>query len=546
MRQVHWLLNGIFTILLLAGAAEFSWGQDLPVINGKKVVANVNDEWITLDEYVRERAMAPDGNSSGLLQRLINTRLILQEANRMGLDELKEIENMLDAFSRVTLREALMERRVKEVKVDEKEVESLYKEWVKEWKMSSVLLEKEETAKKMIEEIKAGKPFDELVKHWVVEGRAKQGEQGQFLKAKEVEPQIAAVVSKMKVGSVSPIIPISSGFVIVKLDDIRYPKDPETLKQARGEALKLKKVQVLKDYSSVLTGKYAKIDQEVLKSINYESEHPGFDALLKDRRVVAEIKGEKSIHVWELTEHLKMQFYHGVEKAIEMKRLNSKKGAALDEMIYKRVFRKEALRMGLDKTENYKNKVQEYKNSLLFGAFVNKAIIPDIQLKEDETRAYYHEHRKEYSSPEMVKITSLAFSKRAEAEEAMERLRKGAEFQWVVAHGTGRVDPNTKDLLIFDGKWVATQILPEGLQKAIHGAKAGEYRLYEGTEGYFYILDVQEFLAARPQPYEEAKETIKKKMFEEKVKKSVEDYAGKLRIVSKITVYGEGQERKKR
>jgi hypothetical protein len=26
----------------------------------------------------------------------------------------------------------------------------------------------------------------------------------------------------------------------------------------------------------------------------------------------------------------------------------------------------------------------------------------------------------------------------------------------------------------------------------------------------------------------------------------VEDYAGKLRIVSKITVYGEGQERKKR
>ena len=45
-------------------------------------------------------------------------------------------------------------------------------------------------------------------------------------------------------------------------------------------------------------------------------------------------------------------------------------------MIYKRVFRKEALRLGLEKTESYKNKVQEYEASVLFGAFVNKVIVP--------------------------------------------------------------------------------------------------------------------------------------------------------------------------
>ena len=50
----------------------------------------------------------------------------------------------------------------------------------------------------------------------------------------------------------------------------------------------------------------------------------------------------------------------------------------------KESFRKEALRLGIDKTEGYKNKVKEYENSLIFGAFVQKAVVPDIKLKEEE------------------------------------------------------------------------------------------------------------------------------------------------------------------
>jgi hypothetical protein len=537
MRHCSCTFTIMLLIGLLAGGVGIVSGEDLPVIKGKRVVATVTGEPITLEELNRDFAFASGASKSEVLRRLINVSLVVQEGKRIGLDELPEVKNMVDAFSKVTLREELMERQVKGIKVDDKEVEKLYKESIKEWKINSLLFEKEDAAKKMAEEIKAGKNFDALSKQYVADGKAKEGERGEWLKVKDISPQIVNAVSTMKAGSVSPIIPFKSGFVILRLEDIRYAEDPEAMKQAREGALKRKKVQVLKDYSDGLIKKYAKVNQDVLKRIDYESKTPGFEALLQDKRAVAEITGEDPITVGELTQHLKMQFFHGIERAIEDKKLNSKKVPALDEIIYKRVFRKEALRLGLDKTAGYENKVKEYENAVLFGAFVNKVIVPDIKLKEEEIKAYYSEHLKEYTMPEMMKIKGLVFAKREDGESAIEKLRKGTEFQWLAENAEGQVDKNAKGLLTFDGKLLTTKDLPEGVQKVVHGARTGDFRLYESSDGYFYILAVQDVIPSKPQPYEEAREAVAKRLFDEKVKNAVEDYAEKLRAVSDVKVY---------
>ncbi|HUL31444.1 MAG TPA: peptidyl-prolyl cis-trans isomerase [Thermodesulfobacteriota bacterium] len=540
MKQSSWKWIVVLLAGLVLGGAGIASGQDLPVIDGKKVVATVAGEPITLDEFNRDLALAHGASRSEVLRRLINVRLIIQEAKRIGLNELPETIKMIDAFSSVTLREELMERHVKDVKVDEKEVEKVYKESIKEWKISSVLVDKENDAKKMVEEIKGGKSFDELSKQLIAAGKAKKGEQGEWLKIKDINPEIVKVASKMKMGSISPIIPFQSGFVILRLEDVRYSEDPEAMKQAREEALKRKKVQALKDYSSALIKKYATVKQDVLNSLNFESKTPGFEALLKDKRVVAEIKGETPITVGELTQHLRLQLFHGIERAIESKKLNPQKAPALEEMIYKRVFRKEALRLGLEKTEGYRNKVEEYETSVLFGAFINKAIVPDIKLKEEEIKSYYNNHLKEYTMPEMMRIKDLVFAKREDGEACIEKLRKGTEFQWLAANAEGQVDKNAKGVLTFDEKPIMTNDLPEGMRKAIHGARAGDFRLYESPQGYFYVLAIQNVIPSKPQPYEEAKETVARKLFDEKVKKAAEDYADKLRAMSDVKIYLKG------
>jgi parvulin-like peptidyl-prolyl isomerase len=528
----------IFLLLaFLVGISRIASGQDLPVIKGKKAVATVNDELITLSEFNQELAGAEKEKKSDLLRRLINTRLIIQEARRMGLDELKEVKDRADVFARVTLRDELMERHVRDTKLDEKEIEKAYREAIKEFKIKSILFEKEEDAKQMEALLKAGKSFDETSSKFLIDKKAKASEEGNFLKNKELLPEIAAAASKMKIGSISPVIQIKSGYTIFKIEDIRFPKDAETRLRVKQDLLVKKQREALSKYYKYLKSKYAKVNEGLLKSLDFEAKEPGFDKFLKDKRVLVEIKGEKPVTVSEFADYMRQQLFHGVERAVESKRLNKRKAQTLDEMLEKRLFRKEALRLGLDKTESYRNKVMENENSLLFGAFVAKAIAPDIKLNEEELRAYYDQHIKEFTTPEMMRIRSLVFSKRDDAEKMIESLRKGTDFQWLNANAEGQVDPNTKGVLSFDGRLLTVRDLPEGVRRAIDGAKTGDSRLFAGPENYFYVLFVQEAIPPKPQPYAETRETIARTIYNQKLTRAVEEYADKLRALSDVKIY---------
>jgi parvulin-like peptidyl-prolyl isomerase len=548
LMKLNYLLRIMLVgIPLFVTSERLAAGDQLPVIQGEKVVAVVNGEAITLGEFRQgggsstvkpgEDKKAGDEAESALLQRLINTRLIIQEGKRMGLDELPEIRKMVDVFAKTTLREELIEHRLKNVKADEKAVERLYKQAVKEWKVSSVLFEKEDDAKKMAKELGTSQLFDELTKRAVAAGAAKEGELGQYVKVRELSPEVAKAVSTMKLGSVSPVIPVKQGFVLVRLEGIRYTDNPEEKERARQEALAQARLQALTAYNGALIKKSVKVHKEVLGSIDYESEKPGFQELLKDSRVIAEVKGQEPITVGDLSQHLRQQLYHGVDQAIARKRLNSKKRSALDEMLSKKVFRKEALRLGLDKTDRYRAKVKEHEDSLVFGAFVQKAVVPDVKLKEEDLKTYYEQHLGDYTFPAMVRIKSLVFQKRNDAEGAIEKLRKGVDFQWLRDNAEGQVDKESKGVLELDGKLLTVADLPEGAQKVVSGSKSGDLRVYAAPEGYFYSLFIQEVVPAKPMPYEEARETVARKVFDDKLKTLLDEWTDKLRAVSEIKVY---------
>jgi hypothetical protein len=96
----------------------------------------------------------------------------------------------------------------------------------------------------------------------------------------------------MEVGSISPILRIQAGFVMLKIEGVRFPEDPEAKTRAKQEVLRKMQRESLGRYDRALREKYAKVNQEVLKSLDFESKESGFEKLLKDKRVVAEIKGE--------------------------------------------------------------------------------------------------------------------------------------------------------------------------------------------------------------------------------------------------------------
>ena len=517
--------------------------QDLPIVKGKKVVAQVQGEPITLEDLEQQRtpgAKMDRGAELALLNRMITLRLVAQEARRMELDRLPEIRRMVESFAAVTLRDELVERVVKDVKADPREVEKAYRNAVAEWKVSAALFEKEEHASRMAAEAKAGRDFGALAKAYLAQGSAAKLEDGVFLKRQAMDPAIGKAIDTLAVGSTSAVVSLKSGFVVLKIEGVRYPDDPAVRATAEQIVLTAGKKEAVTAFDRALKEKYAKVNHALLKSLDYDSDKPGIEALLKDRRVLAEIKGEKPITVAELTEALKFRFFHGTALAAQRKRLNAKKEEILDGLVHRKVFRKEALRLKLERTDAYKRRVREYEHAALFEAFLRKAIVPDVKLEEADIRAYYDDHRKEYTSPEMMKIRSLAFADRTSAEAAVASLQKGADFQWVASHADAQIAPNTKGVLAFDGKPIMTTELPEGVRKAVAGARNGDARLYASPEKHFYVLAIERVVEATPQPFGEVKAEIAKKVLAAKVQKAVEAYAEKLRALSDVKVYLKG------
>ena len=536
---------------LLTGLPGYGSEKKLPVIDGKTAVATVNDEPITLEE-LNQAIGASHAERSGekkagridysaIVNRLVNTKLILLEARNMGIQDLPAVKDMVDSFSNESLMALLLEDQVKDVRAKDDEVEEVYKESVKEWKIKSVAFGKEDEAKKIAGEMQGNNSFDDIVSKAVAAGIAKGQAEG-FLKDKDLKPAVASLVAKMDVGSVSPVVSVGKDtFMIFKLEEVRYPEelDPEAWKKAEIQVRNRKRIEAARNYLDELKKRYVTINEKLLEDLDYQAEEPGFEKLLQDTRVIAEIKGGEPVTVGDLSRALEQKFYHGVEVAIKNKRINDDKNRVLEDMLEKRLLRKEALSKGLGDTEIYRNRVREYKNKVVFDKFVKMVIVPDIRLKAAELGDYYEKNSDEYTYPEMMRIKSLVFRKKSDAVNALDKLVKGTDFTWLSYNATDQVDRSTEGLLDFAGKLLTVNSLPEGVRKAVSGAKPGDFRLYASPEGHYYVLYIYHLAPARLQPFEDVKEKIATEVFNNKVKKAVEDYADKLKEYYPVRIYAE-------
>jgi len=101
----------------------------------------------------------------------------------------------------------------------------------------------------------------------------------------------------------------------------------------------------------------------------------------------------------------------------------------------------------------------------------------------------------------------------------------------------GQVAGDAAKLLTFDGNPVATSEMPEELRKVLTGAHSNDYRLYADAAGHFYALHILEIIPPREKPYVEVREVIAKPVYDEALKRAIDEWAVKLRKASDIKVY---------
>jgi len=552
----RWSVVFAATITLLAAVPSGSAGAaeaDLPVVRGEKILATVNGEPITLNNYRKQFASIHEGATGNeqvrkkdpaeILDRMINGMLVVQEAVTMGLDELPEVRDALEKQRDETLRSLLFNDRVRIVRTPgPKEVDRIYKDSVREIKGASILLDKEEDARSLLAAIKGGGDFAALVTKAVEEGKGKGSGEGDYVKSSGLPPEVSRIVSGLKAGEVSPVISTGKKFTILKVSAVRFPQDSAKRKEAEKAALQTKRTDALKKYVTSLETKYVKRDVKAIKAADFEAETPGFAAMLKDGRPVARIAGESPVTVKDWAESLNRIFFHGIEQAIKQKRLNSKKGQALEQILAKRVVLKEAKRKKLDRSATFRERVDEYRNELLFGVFVRKVIGPESRPTDEELEAFLREHIAEYTVPERIRLDLLVFADRRAAEDAIGKLREGADFQWMRTNAPGQAEPSAASgIMEANGVLVARSELPDGLAQAVAGAGAEDLRLHSSPKGLYAVIAVREVLPSRPEGFESTKDRLESRVANEKRRKALEDWMEKLRKGSRVEVHAKGE-----
>jgi hypothetical protein len=186
--------------------------------------------------------------------------------------------------------------------------------------------------------------------------------------------------------------------------------------------------------------------------------------------------------------------------------------------------------------------MREFEQMTLFGLFVRKVIVPNLEVEESDLRAHMQEHIDEYTYPAMIRLESLSYASRDDARSALEKLRRGADLAWVREHVPGRLPPSEQDPVSrLRGNLVALSTLPPAIRAALAEVRSDEFRFAEKPDGPYYVLAVREMVPERTRPFEEIRSELREAVFARKRLEAVRSYLSEIREVSEVQVLAEGE-----
>jgi hypothetical protein len=483
---------------------------------------------------------SPD-NPAKMLRRLVTVRLVEQEARNMALDQQGMVQRQVAEFAEKTLLYELLGRQVQELELDRDEADRIYREISLAAKLDTYRFQRQEDAVSFLKQLEDGGDFAQLIEREIAAGKAVGEEDEKFVPLKKLREQVATAANKMQIGEVSKIYPLADGFIVFRLEDRKFIEDPAAREMAEKITWEQQMTKKSREYIDEVISQYAVFNEEVQKDFDFsrvKKEHPGFqlaDALKKfggDQRVLVSVKagdGTRTMQVNELVEKLKATYFHGTEIELNAAEADKRVKQILDDWIFRIAGTEEAKKLGLDQTRRYQIKVEEFERRTLFDQFMQKVIVPEVKLTEEEVRQYYDGHLEEYSTPRMLRMASLAFYEQDDALSALGKLRKGSDFKWVSANSEGLVPVADEDLLDFGSGILSLSALPADLQDEAEKASAGDSALYSDPESFNYVIYFEKIFPVEPKPYDQVRSQILKILYQKHVQETLDAYVDQLK-----------------
>lgn len=275
------------------------------------VLAKVNAKVITMDDFRKEQKKLPPYIKGSLetaegkrqfLDNLVTRELILQKAEKSGLDKDEAVTSKLEEVKKTLMMEALLKKEIEgKSAFTEREAEEYYNSHKDEFKegekirISHIMVKTEKEANDIHKKLEKKESFEGLAKKYSVGATASKGGELGYIERGTVIPEFEDAAFKLKkAGDISPVIKAGAGYHIIKLLD-RKDADVQPFDKVKDKIVetqtKKKQKEMFENYVNSLK-KEAKleINDSLLKDETKKEEKPSGEK--KEEAPAKEEKGK--------------------------------------------------------------------------------------------------------------------------------------------------------------------------------------------------------------------------------------------------------------
>jgi peptidyl-prolyl cis-trans isomerase C len=230
---------------------SFTIPDPVAVVNGKPISKAAFDQYA---QQLRGKAKVDSPEASkALVDQLVMEELLVQEAAKEKLADDPQLKQQLEMIQRSLLASTVVRRVLSENAPSEDAIKKEYETAVaamkgKEYKASHILVDSEDKAKEVIDELKKGGKFADLAKAKSSDGSAANGGDLGWFTPSMMVPPFAQAVAKMEKGKYSEA-PVQTpfGWHVILLEDVR-DATPPSMDELKPQIAQMLQSQMVNDY----------------------------------------------------------------------------------------------------------------------------------------------------------------------------------------------------------------------------------------------------------------------------------------------------------
>jgi parvulin-like peptidyl-prolyl isomerase len=498
----------------------------LAVVDGDPITEGDIEYSLTVSHRREDLSTARDLKLSDYVEKLVDDRLIIDEARRSGIDQLPEIKRAIEAF---ILRESVVrlhdEEIVEKVLVTEKEIKDFYRENYEQVTLGLIEVTSEEVAAEIINQLQQGENFEEIAKTYSI--HISRENAGTVVYKKGMIPTyFMDAIVLLQPGEFSDTINALNKYYIVKLIGKEEAQWGEEFDKIRGRiettVRKQKEKERSDEYLDYLRQKASiKINEDLLAEIKLDGGTEERGKWAEDMRPLVEIDNT-------------------ILTAGDFVRIARPSTRRTNEDILKiwidrKLVDLEALSRHYEREPRFKRMVYRYENQLLKDMFIKRVIIPQINITEETVKEYYENNQESFARPDLYNIQQITVKNSDDAEVILENLQNGADFSWWAK--TKSIDPAASKG--GNAGWLKKSALPAPVKEIIDTLQPGDLTPIIEMNSYYIIVRLKDKTIGKVKEYEEVRNAVYNAWFSENIKTIYDEYVITLKDDSEIVIYDE-------